>query len=69
MNKQDLQSIIGFLLFMLGFVSILLTVVGVQFVFLRFLDTWDSRISILVKLTMIILGIILVYQAKYRPRD
>lgn len=54
---------------MLGFVSILLTVVGVQFVFLRFLDTWDSRISILVKLTMIILGIILVYQAKYRPRD
>ncbi len=64
MSRNDILSIIGFLLFLIGFTTLFLGIVGVQLSFLSFLERINGTTSLLIKLGMIITGIILVFQAK-----
>lgn len=69
MKKNDIIATIGFLCFIIGFTSIMLTVVGVQWTFLGGIDHLPGASAILIKLTLIIVGFILVYNAKVKIRD
>jgi len=60
MNKGAL-SLIGFALAALGFLSIILSLVGVQFAFLTWLDSISRLFGFVAKLIMIIAGILLLY--------
>ncbi len=63
MNKGIL-SIIGFVLTALGFLSIVLSLVGVQLAFLTWIDELGRLFGFLVKLGMIIAGILILYLAQ-----
>jgi uncharacterized membrane protein len=54
-------SLIGFILFMLGFAALVLQLVGVQFAFLTWIDAAGRLLGFIIRLTMIIAGIILLY--------
>jgi len=58
--KKELYTLLGFLLFCTGFLAIVLELVGVDLVFLLWMDTFGSLASFLMKLLMIILGVIIV---------
>lgn len=59
-NKKALFSIIGFLLFIFGFLSILLGMVGIKIVFLLWIDALGRLGAFLFKLTMIIAGVTMI---------
>lgn len=65
MNKNSgFLSLVGFILAGLGFLAIILSMIGVQFSFLLWLNQLGQLWSFLIKILMIIAGIILVYIAQ-----
>ena len=54
-------TVIGFILFFLGLVSILLNLVGVDIFFLSWLYNYSVVLSFAVRLFMILGGVILIY--------
>jgi|GEM_PF-582185 len=58
--KKELLTLLGFILFVLGFLSILLSLVGVDLAFLLWMNTFGSLASFLIKILMIITGVIIV---------
>ena len=63
MNK-GVASILGFALAGLGFLSIVLSLVGVQFAFLLWLDSFGRLFGFVAKIVMIIAGILILYIAQ-----
>ena len=63
MNK-GIFSLLGFVLAGLGFLSIVLSLVGVQFSFLTWLDSFGRLFGFVAKLIMIIAGILILYIAQ-----
>lgn len=53
--------LLGFMLFLVGIVGILLDLVGLQFAFLLWMDQLGKLGSFLVKLVMLFGGIVLMY--------
>ncbi len=61
MNKKELYTTIGFLLFAGGLTSIILNIVGVEWILLKWMNALPGYVSFLIKLLMIISGIIMIY--------
>jgi hypothetical protein len=59
MNK-GIISLIGFSLFILGMLSLSLSLVSVQVSFLTWLEAFGRGVGLLLKLAMIVLGVVLV---------
>jgi hypothetical protein len=59
MNKAT-YSLIGFALFILGMLALVLQLVGVQLVFLTWLDNWGGGIGFFLRLLMIIIGLVII---------
>ncbi len=53
----------GFLLFILGFSALVLSLVGVQLAFLTWLDAPGRLFGFLMKILMVVAGIVVVYLA------
>ena len=64
MSRNDWMSIAGFLLFMTGMLSLILSLIGIRFTFLAFLEYWGSLVGFLLKLVLIMAGFILIYLSK-----
>ncbi|MCB0613000.1 MAG: hypothetical protein H6573_30515 [Lewinellaceae bacterium] len=62
--SKGIFSLLGFLLAGLGFLSIVLSLVGVQFSFLTWLDSFGRLFGFVAKLIMIIAGILILYIAQ-----
>ena len=60
MDKKAIFSIAGFLLFILGFLSLILSIVGMKIVFLLWLDAFGPLVGLIIKLMMIMGGIVMV---------
>jgi hypothetical protein len=58
---KNLFTIVGFLLVVIGFLSMIVSVVGLKFSFLLFLETWGALVGFVLKLFIIITGFILTY--------
>jgi hypothetical protein len=71
MNKKELYTTIGFLLFAGGLTSIILNIVGVEWILLKWMNALPGYIGFLLKLLMIITGIIMIYfhQVDWRNVD
>jgi cytochrome c oxidase subunit IV len=59
--SKSLKLVIAFILFVLGFLSLLMSMLGLQFTYLRWLENLPVLVSVLIKLTMLIGGIVLAY--------
>jgi hypothetical protein len=62
MNKyKNLLTIAGFILVIIGFLSMIVSVVGLKFSFLLFLESWGALVGFVLKLFIIMVGFILTY--------
>jgi len=62
--KKNLITTLGFVLFIVGFCSLFLSIVGIRFYALAFLDSLGPGFSLISKITMIIFGFVLIYVGK-----
>ncbi len=58
------MTLIGFLLFMIGMLSLILSVIGIHFIFLKFLEYWGALIGVLFKIFLILAGFVLIFLSK-----
>ncbi len=54
------MTLLGFVLFFTGFLSIILGMIGVQFSLLTWLDLWGKGLGFLIRLIMILAGIVII---------
>lgn len=59
--KKALWLTTGFLLFILGFSALVLSVVGIRYAFLQWLDAPGGLFGMIAKILMIVAGIVIVY--------
>jgi hypothetical protein len=65
MNKnKGILSLVGFILTSIGFISIVLSLVGAKLSFLVWLDNLGALFGFVVKLLMIMIGIVIIYLAQ-----
>ncbi|MFT4537089.1 MAG: hypothetical protein ACJA1A_001185 [Saprospiraceae bacterium] len=67
--RKGYVTIIGFLLFLGGFLSIVLSLVGLQLTFFSWIQSFGAGISIVIKLIMLFSGLIIMYISKMPPED
>ena len=69
MNKNHL-TIVGFIMFLLGMISIILSLVGLNLQVLSFIEKLGGGIAFLIKILIAVFGIIMVYLARtYNPEE
>jgi hypothetical protein len=62
MNKnKGILSLVGFLLAGIGFIAIILSLIGAQLSFLTWIDELGRLTGFLIKIGLILLGIIIIY--------
>lgn len=63
--QKSILSLIGFLLFLIGFLAVCLNLIGGQFTFLKWMkDSLGAQTSLIIQFIMIVFGIILVVLAQ-----
>lgn len=68
-KRRGLWTLVGFALFFMGFLSIILGMIGIQFSFLKWLDFFGRGFGFLVRLFMILTGIIFIVLAQSKDED
>jgi len=63
-NNKGLVTLVGFVLAGLGFLALVLSLVGVQFSFLTWIDKPGRLFGFVMRLLMILVGIVLIYLAQ-----
>ena len=64
MKRSSVLSIIGFILLMIGFLSLVMKMVGVHFSFLFWLENLGGLAAGLIRLLMILVGFLLIYVSR-----
>jgi hypothetical protein len=66
MYRTTALLIFGFLLFLFGFIALVLMLVGLQLSFLAFIDNWGRTVGLIVRLLMVFGGVVIVYLSRAR---
>lgn len=59
--KKAIWVIVGFLLFIFGFVSLVLSLIGLKLTFLTWIDAPSNVFGFIVRILMIVGGVVIVY--------
>jgi predicted transcriptional regulator len=62
--RKSIMTLIGFFLFLFGFLSIVLSMIGVQLVFMTWMDDLGRLAGFIIRMVMILAGIVLVALAQ-----
>jgi len=70
-NTMDkpIVTVIGYVLILLGFLAVILSMIGLRLKFLAFLEFGGPLIAFIIKMCMIMVGFILMYISKTIARD
>jgi len=68
-TKQDLLTIIGFLLFVFGMTGLGLSLVGLKWSFLAWMDRLGPMIGFIAKIIMVLSGLVIVALNKINWRE
>lgn len=60
-QNKGITALIGFVLIGLGFLSIILSMIGLKFSFLTWIDAPGSLFGFIVKVVMILAGFVIIY--------
>jgi len=60
-QNKGIFALIGFVLAGLGFLSIILSMIGLKFYFLTWIDAPGSLFGFVVKIVMILAGFVIIY--------
>ena len=70
MNRKNLTTIVGFLLFLLGFIGIVINMVGLHFALTDWVSYFlGSTIGFIFKILLVITGVVLVILANCNDED
>ncbi|MEP7269408.1 MAG: hypothetical protein ABI844_17435 [Saprospiraceae bacterium] len=69
MKKKSLLLIIAFICFIMGFLSLLMSILGLQFTYLRWLEKLPLFLSISIKSVLMIGGILTAYMATLNEEE
>lgn len=69
MKNKTLLTTVGFLLFVFGFLALILSMIGIQFTMLKWIDAPGRLVGLLIRLGMILGGLVLVYVSRYNPNE
>ena len=58
---RNKTTVIGFLLFIIGSLAFILTLIGVDLVFLKWMNIFGNGVSFMLKLLMAFGGVVLIY--------
>lgn len=64
MNSRIVITVIGFLLFIFGLLSLLLSIAGLQFTWMKFLDNGGKPLGLVIRLMMTFIGVVLMAYAR-----
>lgn len=67
--NRSVKLVIAFALLFTGFLSFLMSMLGLQFTFLRWLEQLPGTLNLLIKLGMFVGGIILAYITIFPPKN
>ena len=68
MKKRSFFTLLGFVIFFIGFISLVLALVGLNYSFLSFLEKLPSPFGFVAKLVLMFGGMIMLYIARtYDP--
>lgn len=68
-RKKGFYTGLGFLLFFLGFLSIVLGMIGVQFSFMTWMDHWGKGVGFVGRVLLILAGFILIITDQSDPEE
>lgn len=68
-RKKGLYTALGFTLFFLGFLSIILGMIGVQFTFMTWMDHWGKGVGFIGRVLLILVGFILIIADQSEPDE
>lgn len=66
MNRSNVFAILGFTFFIVGFLSLILYLVGARLSFLVWMDYWGAGFGLILRLCLLIAGFILAYLSKVK---
>jgi len=66
MNKGIITTL-GFALFLMGFLSILFSLVGLELTILKWMSSFGRTTALIIKLVMLFGGVIIMYISKMPP--
>ena len=69
MRHKGWYTLLGFVLFFLGFLSIILSMIGVQFTFMKWMDMFGKGWGFLARLLLIATGIIIIILDQRSPQQ
>lgn len=61
MNSRAIWSIVGFFLFLFGFLAVVLSLVGLKLSFLTWIDAPGKIFGFIARFVMIVAGIMIIY--------
>lgn len=64
LKNKGLWTLVGFLLFLYGFLALILSMIGLKLSFLTWIDAPGALFGFVVRIAMIIGGLIIVYIAR-----
>jgi len=64
MDKKTAWTFVGFLLFIIGMIALVLSLVGVELVFMNWLQGFGGLIAFLVKVSLVVAGVVVVALAR-----
>jgi len=67
--KNGYITLAGYAFFIIGFLSILLNIVGLQLSMLSWMSNLGQGTSIIIKLSMLFSGLIIMYISKMPPEE
>jgi hypothetical protein len=61
MKRKTTLLLVGFFLFLFGFLAFFIQIIGLQFQFLVWIDALGSLVGFLIRMLMIVTGFVLAY--------
>jgi len=66
---KPIVTVIGYIFILLGFLALILSMIGLRLSFLAFLEAGGPLLSFIIKMSMIMFGFVLMYISKTIERD
>jgi len=66
---RPIITVIGYVLVLFGFLSLMLSMIGLRLSFLEFLEFGGPLVALVLRLSMVVIGFILMYVSKTIAQD
>lgn len=66
---RPIITVVGYLFLLFGFLSLILSMIGLRLSFLKFLEFGGPLVALIIKVGMIVIGLILMYVSKTIAAD